>query len=96
MTADLGDLRVDWECEHIGVQVIVTQSGNQIGSGRAEAAVARRTYRHAHSRLGVEIDVAHVVAEQHDGYQSESGCDFQRRQLVRDPFSDRAARGDHG
>lgn len=45
--------------------MIVTEGGNQIGSGRGKSAVARRANRHTHSRLGVEIDVAHVVAERH-------------------------------
>lgn len=44
------------------------------GPGRSQAAVASGLHGDAHSRLGIEVDVVHVVAERHHRDDAEPGA----------------------
>lgn len=93
VAADLRDLGVDGEGQDVGVEVVAAEGGDEVGDART--AVARRPDRDADGGLGVEVDVADVVAEEHHRCEAQAGRDLQRCQFLGEPAADGARGREH-
>lgn len=91
--ADLRDLGAHRKRQHVRVEVLVLERGGEVDE--PEAAVPGRPDGDADGGLGVGVDVAHVVAEEHDREQPESRRDIQRREFLGQAPTDRAGAGRH-
>lgn len=74
--------------------MVVLEGGDQVEE--AEPAVPGRLHGDPDGGFGVEVDVAHVVAEEHHRDQPDPGRDLQRGQLLGQAAADGAGAGEHG